>query len=161
MNRLFATALLAAGLLASTLASAQIYRCTGPDGRTVFSDTACAPGSPKLEPRPNVVDTSGQRETQLRMENQALREQLEQSQRTAAAPAPAPRENDRFDSAACKSARRDHELAANSVARNQALIDARAAAMYGACGLREPDRRTTTINIRTRESAPPPVLLPQ
>lgn len=159
---------LACACFYAPLASAEVYRCTNSAGKTEFSDAPCPRGSASksLDIRPNVVDTSDFREQSLRAENQALRNQLATRQADAAtAPATANSgsanspDASRIDSAACRTAKHDLEITASSIVKNPAMFRAREAAMYGACGLREPDR--TNITIKNETPRDPVYLVPK
>lgn len=129
-------------------AMAEVYRCTNAAGATEFSDAPCGKGSQgaKIDVRPNTLDTSGAREQNLKAENQRLQNALDAQQGSAKAGPAA--EAPRIDSFACKQARRDYEVAASSIDKAPALLRARQSAMYGACGMREPDQQTTNIRIQ-------------
>lgn len=53
---------------------------------------------------------------------------------------------DRIDRAACEKARRDYDVAVSSITYSKAARQAKREQMYGACGMREPDK--TNINVR-------------
>jgi hypothetical protein len=132
------------------LAQAEVYKCVNAAGAVEFSDAPCAKGQQGqvVEVKPNNLDTSEQREATLRSENQMLRDKLAASERAAAdakAQAPVDPQAYRMDSAACKTAKRDYEVTASSSAPNRAMLRARESAMYGACGMREPDRQTINV----------------
>lgn len=148
------------------LASAEVYRCTNSAGKTEFSDAPCPRGSASksLDIRPNVVDTSDFREQSLKAENQELRNQLATRQADAATAtansgSTTPPDASRIDSAACRTAKHDLEITASSIVKNPAMFRAREAAMYGACGLREPDR--TNITIKNETPRDPVYLVPK
>jgi hypothetical protein len=146
--------------------SAEIYKCTNADGKTSFSDAPCPKGQTGqvVEVKSNSIDTSEQREQSLKSENQALKEKLAAAERagvpTAQPAAPAGPDASRIDSAACKTATRDYEIAAGSIANNKALIRARESAMYGSCGMREPDRQTTKVKVDNNGSGKPRYVVP-
>jgi len=140
-------------MMASPGAAQTFYKCLGPQGRPEFSDKPCAAGSTRQEkqqPRDNTLDASGLREQHLIQENQRLRQELD-SQRASGPPAmppgrtPSDLQAERIDGIACQRARRDLEIASNSISPNHAAIQARRSAMYGACGMREPPQ-VTIIN---------------
>lgn len=139
-------------LLSSVQAfSQEVYRCKAPDGRILFSDSPCSSASKveRLVVIPNSLDHAGAREQQLLIENQRLKEQLrvqQQSQSVPSQPVAAPSGPERIDSFECRKARRDYEVTANSSSNGKRVIEAKRAAMYGICGMREPDR--TDIRIR-------------
>ncbi|MFT3665235.1 DUF4124 domain-containing protein [Piscinibacter sp.] len=147
------TAVSLALLFAASAQAQPIYRCETGQGKVEFSDAPCARGAAgaAVTVRPNTLDAAESREATLRAENERLREQL-------AAPAPAPAAGrspaevraDLADSAACKRARREHEVSASSVKPNKAQLEALASSMRAACGMREPDRivnKTTVVNV--------------
>lgn len=135
-----------------------VYRCVDEASGTVrFSDRACGPGEHggSQVVRPNTLDASGAREQALRSEIRQLREQLEaQERRVQAQPATGLTQPDlqaqRIDGWACQQARRSYELAAGSLLQNQADIEMKRSAMYGACGMREPDRTEVNVNTNTQ-----------
>ena len=55
-----------------------------------------------------------------------------------------------FTDAPCGTSQRDVEVAATSIENNKALIRTRQSAMHVACGVREPDKQTTNINVGNR-----------
>lgn len=76
MNRMFATSALIVMLQAGT-ASAQVHKCQGADGKTVYSDSPCVGGKASvIEARPNSIDTAAMREAgaaaQARMDRSEL-----------------------------------------------------------------------------------------
>lgn len=140
-----------AGVLiaAGSVEAAEVFKCTTASGKVEFTDAPCGAKqtSAVVDARPNSLDNSAVREQLLKIENQSLRDKL-----SAIQPAPATsmqRQTDfaRSDTPECRSARRDVEAAATSVENNRALIRARQSAMYIACGVREPDRQTTNIDV--------------
>ena len=164
-------ALAAVCMLFAGAASAEVYKCTGADGKVTFGDSPCTGSANEkvLKVRPNTIDTSQDRNRQLVNENSRLQEQLS-SQRVAAAQAPhghSEQIDRRGNSADCASARRDYEVEASSIARTDAKLRARESMMYGACGMREPERTSNVTNVevhngRVRDSADlaPPAFLP-
>lgn len=138
------TAALLLALCWSTSASAQIYRCVDPaDGHTSFTDQPCALGHTGTAipvPEPNIVDTSGSREQILLREMEAMRERLRAAEAAQSQGSVADHQAERIDSFSCAQAQRAYEMAAGALKENDAAIEAKRAAMYGACGLREPDR---------------------
>ena len=69
----------ASSLLLSGGAAAQVYKCTGADGRVVYSDARCGASGERTEVdvRDNVIETS--------MDAQRVQRQLAQQEREAAA----------------------------------------------------------------------------
>ena len=159
-------ALICGAFLIAAPASAEVYKCTNADGKTGFSDAPCPKGQTGqvVEVKSNSIDTSEQREQSLKSENQALKEKLAAAERggapNAQPAAPAGPDASRIDSAACKTATRDYEITAGSIAQNKALIRARESAMYGACGMREPDRQTTQVKVDNGNSGKPRYVVP-
>lgn len=145
---MLAPALPAAALLValcwSAPCAAQIYKCVDPaSGHTSFTDQPCAPGHTAAEmalPEPNTVDSSGAREQILMREMEALRERLRAVEEARIQRSDADLQAERVNSFACSQAQRAYELEAGALKQNEAAIEAKRAAMYGACGLREPDR---------------------
>lgn len=139
-------------------ASAQqhVYKCQSAAGKYEFSDAPCngARTSEKLQTQGNSLDFSGSRESQLRRENEQLREQMRDQQKGATSAGSAPRRTqpdlqaERVDTIACERAKRDYEVTANSNYNNTPIVDAKRSMMYGTCGMREPDSKT--INVDTR-----------
>ncbi len=120
------------------------YKCISPQGKPEFSDQPCAASTrqEKLQPRDNTLDTSGLREQHLIQENQQLRQELDNErssrrQMPSEGRTPSDLQAERADSIACQRARRDLEIAANSISPNRNTIQARRSAMYGTCGMKE------------------------
>jgi hypothetical protein len=142
-------------------ATADVYKCMNHVGKTEFSDAPCSAGSAgkTIGVKPNVVDMSEQREQSLKAENQMLKDKLAANQADSSNPrANNNSDSSRIDSAACRTAKHDYEITASSIEKNSAMLRVRESAMYGACGLREPDR--TNINIKTELSGTPTYLVP-
>jgi hypothetical protein len=145
MSPTIPTLIVLAALLASPAAEAQIYKCMDPTTKRInFTDRPCAEGekAEQIEVLPNTVDTSGSREQVLLHEMATLQARLRQAEQAAATPprSGAELQAERVDSHACAQARRAYELEAGAFKNNPDAIDAKRAAMYGLCGLREPDR---------------------
>lgn len=138
------------------VAQQQVYKCKNTKGKIEFSDSPCqgASVSERIQIQSNSVDYSGSREYQLRRENKQLKEQLHEQQRSSVFDGRAPQRTqpdlqaERIDSFACEKAKRDYEVTASSRANDSALVESRRSIMYGACGMREPDKNT--INVETR-----------
>ncbi len=160
-------------LFAMSAAQAQILKCVDAKGNIEFSNQSCQKGwtRQELAIKENTVNSSGAREQALLVENQKLKDQLQKSQREAAAdqpgtPAGAPGatvlseadlQAQRQRSSACEDAARRYEIAAGSIAPVPDLIAARRSAMFIACGIREPDNVNITSN--AQPDAPRPCLL--
>ena len=86
------------------------------------------------------------REQLLKIENRSLQDKLSATQPAPATSLQGQADFARSDTPACRSAKRDVEVAATSIENNKALIRARQSAMYVACGIREPDKQVTNIN---------------
>ena len=151
---------LALGLLASALPllfasgaqAAEVFKCTAASGKVEFTDAPCGTTqkSAVVEARPNSLDNSAVREQLLKIENRSLQDKLAATQPVPATPLQGQTEFARSDSAACRSAKRDAEVAASSIQNNKALIRTQQSAMYIACGVREPDRQITNVNVGNR-----------
>ena len=151
---------LALGLLASAgplifvsgVQAAEVFRCTAASGKVEFTDAPCGTSqkSAVVEARPNSLDNSAVREQLLKIENRSLQDKLAAPQPVPATSLQGQPEFARSDTAACRSAKRDVEVAATSVENNKALIRTRQSAMYVACGVREPDKQITNINVGNR-----------
>lgn len=138
-------------------AAQHVYKCKNVTGKIEFSDGPCQADriGEKVPLRENSLDSSGSREYMLRKENEQLKEQLK-NQQQAAPPytgvAPQRTQPDlqaeRIDTLACERAKRDYEVTASSTANSRAIVEAKRSAMYGVCGMREPDRNTITIENR-------------
>lgn len=145
-------------LAAGGSASAQqnVYKCQNAAGKFEFSDAPCngAKTGEKIQAQGNSLDFSGSRESQLRRENEQLREQLRDQQKGAASAGSAPQRTqpdlqaERVDTIACERAKRDYEVTANSNYNSSRIVEAKRSMMYGTCGMREPDSKT--INVDTR-----------
>jgi len=100
------------------------------------------------------LDFSAGRELQLRRENEQLKEQLRDQQRSAPSNGIAPQrtqpdlQTQRIDSIACERAKRDYEVTASSTANSRAIVQSKRSMMYGTCGMKEPDQNT--INLVTK-----------
>ncbi len=144
-------AILLLGLSVLLSGQARVYRCEDASGAVRFSDVPCARGEvgADYEVRPNTVDTSGAREQMLKRQVQSLQDQLEQ-QRTAPSGvdgrSPSDLQAERVDPAACELAARAYEDEAGSMFSDKGSIEAKRAAMYGACGMREPDKVEINVN---------------
>jgi len=149
---------LALGLLATSglvlcaghASAAEVFKCTAASGKVEFTDAPCGTSqkSVVVEARPNSLDNSAVREQLLKIENRALQDKLAATQLAPATSLQGQTEFARSDTPACRSAKRDVEVAATSIENNKALIRARQSAMYVACGVREPDRQTINVNNR-------------
>jgi hypothetical protein len=138
-------------------AAQHVYKCQNAAGKIEFSDAPCQADrrGERVQLRENSLDSSGSREYMLRKENEQLKEQLK-NQQHAVPPyggmAPQRTQPDlqaeRIDALACEKAKRDYEVTASSSANSRAIVEAKRSMMYGACGMREPDRSTITIENR-------------
>lgn len=134
----------------------QLYKCQSANGKIEFTDAPCSGSrtSEKFNARDNSIDTSGSRELSLRLENEQLRQQLREQQKSNTTAPSAPQRTqadlqaERIDVLACERAKRDYEVTANSRSSGEAIIEAKRSMMYGTCGMREPDKNTTTVNTR-------------
>lgn len=132
-------------MMAPSVPAQTFYKCLNSQGRPEFSDKPCEASArqERLQPRDNTLNASGLREQHLIQENQRLQQELG-SQRASGQPGlsqgrtPSDLQAERIDSMACQRARRDLEIASNSISSNPAAIQARRSAMYGACGMKEP-----------------------
>ena len=141
---------------ANGVVAAEVFKCTNSAGKVEFTDAPCGTKqtSSVIDARPNSLDNSAVREQLLKIENRSLQEKL-----SAAPPAPATSlqaqpDTARADSPACRSAQRDAEAAATSIENNRDLIRARRSSMYIACGVREPDKQITNVNVGNRGDRP-------
>ncbi|AYH45890.1 DUF4124 domain-containing protein [Azoarcus sp. DN11] len=154
------TLLLMLGLVAG--AHAQVYRCVEDGtGRITFSDMPChgkATGR-EIDVTPNTLDASAGREQALRSEVQELREKLREQQQTSQTDVTGRTQADlqatRFDSKACEDARWYYESETRTNPNNEAAIDAKRSAMFGACGMKEPDRVEVRRNVVVRQELAP------
>lgn len=139
-------------LFASGVQAAEVFKCTAASGKVEFTDAPCGTSqkSAVIEARPNSLDNSAVREQLLKIENRSLQEKVAATQPVPATPLQGQTEFARSDTAACRSAKRDVEVAATSIEDNKALIRTRQSAMYVACGVREPDKQITNINVGNR-----------
>ncbi len=131
------------------------YKCQNSAGKVEFSDAPCSAdlSQGRVRARANSLDSSGNRELMLRQENERLKEQLrEQEKKTTASGAPQRTQSDlqaeRIDQFACEKAKRDYEVTASSKFNSVEIIEAKRSMMYGTCGMREPNRTSTTVNTR-------------
>lgn len=148
-------------LIFSGSAAAEVYRCTDSNGAVSFTDSPCKTSSKSIaiETKPNIVSFSNEREEILRAENEKLKSQLiNNTQQSVAAPPVSTTPQTQNSGAAtmsgneaCKSARRDYEISASSIDKNPSLIRARESNMYIACGVAEPPRQLTNIQVDTQK----------
>jgi len=136
--------------------AAEVFKCTAASGKIEFTDAPCGTSRKfaVVEARPNSLDNSAVREQLLKIENRSLQDKLAATQPTPATALQGQSDNTRADSQACRSAKRDAEVAATSVENNRDLIRARRSAMYIACGVREPDKQITNVNVGNRGDRP-------
>ena len=132
--------------------SAEVFKCTNASGKVEFTDAPCEPAqtSARVDARPHTLDNSAVREQLLQIENRSLQDKPTAARPAAATPLQGPVEVARSDTPARRSAVRDVEAAATSVENNKALIRARQSAMHVVCGVREPDRQITNVNVGDR-----------
>ena len=138
----------------SDVSAQQLYKCQSANGKIEFTDAPCnaSHSSHKFQARTNSLDTSANRELILRLENEQLKQQLEDQKRSNATAQSAPQRTqsdlhaERIDAFACEKSKRDYEITANSRSNSEAIIEAKRSMMYGTCGMREPDRKSTTVN---------------
>lgn len=148
--------LVVALLLGSTIAAAHaqtVFRCIeDKTGKISYSNVPChgANSGREISVRENSLDTSGAREQALRRELNDLRSRVQAMEQAPAAPAPVA---NRMDSEECRQARRSYDIEAGSMTRTKSTVEAKRSAMYGACGMREPDRVEIT-NIEVNNSPP-------
>lgn len=145
-------------LLTCTVAAQQVYRCKNASGSLEFSDAPCSSGrtGDKISVQPNTLDSSATREHLLRQENERLKEQLrlQESSMRQSAPVTAPQRSqgdlqaERIDTIECTRARRDYEVTASSSGNSRAIVEAKKSAMYGVCGMREPNQTNVNVNNR-------------
>lgn len=140
-------------LVSGASQGAEVFKCTNASGMVEFTDAPCGTNrkSMVVEARPNTLDNSAVREQLLKSENRSLQEKLAATQPAPATPLQGQTEFARNDTPACRSAQRDAEIAATSIENNKQLIRARRSAMYVACGVREPDKQITNVNVDNRE----------
>jgi hypothetical protein len=154
-------------LCCAITAQAQVYRCTGANGKVEFSDAPCATSSTDSRV---VMPQAATGDRSLQMENERLRMQLleEQNKRlraenagardAAATPTPAPAppavgrtqadlQAERANTYECEQARRNYEVALSAVTGRSTAPAARAA-MYSACGMLPPSVESN-VNIRS------------
>lgn len=144
---------LALAAVGSVSAQQQVYKCQNATGTFEFSDTPCngAKTSERIQARDNSLDFSSIRESQLRGENEQLREQLRDQQKGAISAGAAPQRTqpdlqaERVDTIACERAKRDYEVTANSNYNSSRIVEAKRSMMYGTCGMREPDSKTINV----------------
>ena len=140
-------ALAAFAALHALPSDAQVFRCTDQrTGKIAYSDTPCQGGTTggAVRIQENTLDTSNSRERALRRELQELRQRMNSyelnSDRSAYGRTEADLQAERADSRACEQAKRSLEIESGSMTRSQSSVNAKAAAMRSACGIREPDR---------------------
>lgn len=138
-------------------ANAQVFKCKSATGKVEFSDAGCdgVKSTEKLNiySGTNSVDASSSRELLLRKENEELKSRLqEQRQITNTAPqrTQADLQADRIDTYVCERARRDYRVSSSSTSNNANYLESLRIAMYGACGMHEPNRTTVIQNTIVR-----------
>lgn len=128
-------------------ADAQVFRCADErTGRIAYSDAPCqgstSGGAVRIQE--NTLDTSDSREQALRRELHELRQRMDSYETNSDRPAYGRTESDlqaeRADSRECQQAKRSLEIESGSMTRSKSSVEAKAAAMRSACGIREPDR---------------------
>ncbi|MEO8523850.1 MAG: DUF4124 domain-containing protein [Caldimonas sp.] len=129
--------------------AAEVFKCKAPSGQVEFTDAPCGrtQTSAVVDARPNSLDYSAVREQLLKIENRSLQDKLAATSAAQAASLQGQPDFARSDTPACRSARRDADIAATSVENNKALIRTRLSVMNIACGVREPDKQITNINV--------------
>ena len=113
-----------AGGLLSNAQAAEVYKCTNAFGRVEFTDAPCGTErkSSVVDARPNSLDNSSVREQLLKIENRSSQDKLAATQPTPATSMQGQSDSTRADSAGCRSAKRDAEIAA-TVRREQPRPD--------------------------------------
>jgi hypothetical protein len=145
-------------------ADAQVFRCADErTGRIAYSDAPCqgstSGGAVRIQE--NTLDTSDSREQALRRELHELRQRMDSYETNSDRPAYGRTESDlqaeRADSRECQQAKRSLEIESGSMTRSKSSVEAKAAAMRSACGIREPDR----VEINNNYGRPPARHRPQ
>lgn len=125
---------------ASAVAQGQVFKCADDrTGKISYSNVPChgTNSGREIRVQENSLDTSGAREQAMRRELNELRSRVQAMEQ---APAAQPPVANRMDSEECRQARRSYDIEAGSMTRNKSTVEAKRSAMYGACGMREPDR---------------------
>lgn len=139
------------------VAAQQVYKCTHADGKVAYAGEPCvaARSSERILIQHNTLDASALRDYAVRQENEQLKAQLKNQQdamllASLATPSQARTPTDegavRASVRDCDKAKRDYEVTASSTANSEAIVEAKRSIMFGTCGLREPDKRSTTIS---------------
>lgn len=138
-------------------AQAQLRKCTGPDGKVTYSDVLCAGNSTStsVKPRDNTLDSSGQRESSLRLENQNLKERLSNIEKSPTQQASTGRtqfdlQAEKSGSIECQRAKQDLEATASSISANSSVLKAKRSSMHITCGTQE----AATVVVRQKAQAP-------
>lgn len=153
------TSLASLGLIAPIclvflMGQTKVYRCIDPaTNATRFSDVPCQTREQESSRivRPNSISTQGAREQALLQEIRQLQGQLRDqesrsySTQTSTGMTQSDLQAQRIDARACEQARRSYEVESGSISKSAARVKMKREAMYGACGMREPDR--TEINV--------------
>lgn len=133
-----------------------VFRCVEDrTGKISYSNVPChgTNSGREISVRENSLDTSGAREQALRRELNDLRSRVQAMEQAPAAPAPVA---NRMDSEECRQARRSYDIEAGSMTQTKSTVEAKRSAMYGACGMREPDRvEITNIEVNNAPSRSP------
>lgn len=149
---------------------AQYFKCTTSTGKIEFSDQPCRSDARRdvINPKANTVDTSGEREQMMKQEINELKQRIEQAERHNSyqqqpnyGRTGSDLQAERIDSRACEAAKRNYEIVAGRSAKDEASISASRSAMYGACGMREPDLVVQQPPRREHYATPnPPAIKP-
>lgn len=142
-------ATMSAALPLGSAFGAEVHKFMNASGQVEFTDAPCGAEqtSAMVDVRPNTLDNSAVREQLLKIENKSLHGRLAERRALPGTSLQEGVDASRADSSACRTAKRDLEVAATSIEMNRALIQARRTAMYSECGLREPDKQTTNVNV--------------
>ena len=139
-----------------SIGAQQIFKCKNAAGNFEFTDAPCSGTGAQIRARTNSIDSSGSRELLLRQENERLKEQLQQQKimspsntNTAPQRTQPDLQSERIDAIACERAKRDYEVTANASSNSDkpAIVEAKRSMMYGTCGMREPNKNTTNVNV--------------
>ncbi|WP_424457931.1 DUF4124 domain-containing protein [Ottowia sp.] len=139
-------------MLGASTAGAQVHRCTGPDGKLVYSDAPCAPqssgGAIKLQE--NSLDTRMEREHNERY-LQGRQQEAQGQQMDAAQAANAAQADARRDSPACRLAIRNANTQSSTA--TPAKIDNDRAEAIRECGFNPwPGKTASEIDAENRRS---------
>lgn len=162
------TPLTLALLIFSLTASAQVYRCTTPTGKTEYRDGPCVGSIGRaVNIKPNTLPPFiSNQPASSEDRRQARTEPEPEAARTQAVPSPpgqvigrtdADLQAEKSGSIECTRAKRSYEVATSSIQQDR-NVDAERLAMYSACGMKPPDQTIISVTQVTIGNSTTPAL---